>query len=465
MANLEMDAASAQGASSPRISRLLDLIVGRGRGRSGAEAIKHATVLVGGTAAGQAIALVATPALTRLYSPTEFGLLALVVGFLNVASMIVTLRYDLPVPSAPTERAADRIVTLALAVAVPGSVGAAIVLHFLIRWNVLSYGVLPRWTPIAAAPALFAAAAFTASRAWAIRAHRFGDVSRLLVAQGVGRGVTPIAWKLGIGGGLAGLLAGEIAGRLVGCVRLLRIAWPRLRPWARISRAKYLWREGRRHWQMPLIAVPSGLLDVLGISLPSILLANEFGTKAAGLFLLVQRLIFLPISLVGASTADIFHVRIAAVVRADPTRVRGAVIALASRLLAGGILCMLPVALLAPKVLPFVLGPAWSETGALMVMLIPWSIAALVVSPVSRLLVVVGQNQRKLIYYDGLAIAAVVGPVLGSTMLGADFHHTVLAISISQSVADVVYFGLILTSAPRAAIAAVVPTPAEGEAS
>jgi O-antigen/teichoic acid export membrane protein len=213
---------------------------------------------------------------------------------------------------------------------------------------------------------------------------------------------------------------------------------------------------------MPIIAVPSGLLDVLGISLPSILLANEFGAKAAGLFLLVQRLIFLPISLVGASAADVFHVRIAAVQRTDPARVRGTVVALSSRLLTGGVLCMLPVALLAPKLLPVVLGHAWDEAGALMVMLIPWSIAALVVSPVSRLLVVVGRNQRKLIY-DGLSIAAVVGPVLGSTMIGSDLHHTVLAISLGQSAAYVVYFGLILSAAPRVAAATMLPVPTGDE--
>jgi len=458
-----MEAVRADEAPTPRITRLIDLLAGRGGSR--AEAIRHATVLVGGTAAGQAIALIATPVLTRLYSPAEFGLLALVIGFLNVAGVIVTLRYELPVPSATTARGADRIVTLALIAAVPGSIAAAIVLYSLIRWNVLSYAVLPWWTPLAAAPMLLAAAAFTVSRAWAIRAHRFGDVSRLLIAQGSGRAVVPIVWRIGIGGGLAGLLAGEIVGRLVGCGRLLRIAWPRLRPWLRTSRVKHLWSEARRNWQMPIIAVPSALLDVLGISLPSILLANEFGTKEAGLFLLVQRLIFLPITLVGASAADVFHVRIAAVLRADPTRVRGAVLALAGRLLTGGALCMLPVAMLAPKVLPFVLGHAWSEAGSLMVMLVPWSIATLVVSPVSRLLVVVGKNQRKLIYYDGLAIAAVVGPIVGSTTIGADFHHTVLAISLSQSAAYIVYFALILSAAPGRATAAVIPSPSKGEAS
>ena len=51
-------------------------------------------VLVGGTAGAQALMVLAAPLLTRLYSPEDFGLLAVYSGLLAICTVIAGLRYE-----------------------------------------------------------------------------------------------------------------------------------------------------------------------------------------------------------------------------------------------------------------------------------------------------------------------------------------------------------------------------------
>ena len=67
---------------------------------------RSVSVLVGGTAAGQIIVMAASPILTRLYSPEDFGLLSVYAGLLGILGVIASLRYQL---ATPLERSFARV--------------------------------------------------------------------------------------------------------------------------------------------------------------------------------------------------------------------------------------------------------------------------------------------------------------------------------------------------------------------
>src|SRR5690606_40130625 len=52
------------------------------------------SVLVGGAAGSQLLMLLAAPLLTRLYTPEDFGLLAICVGVLAMFGAIASFRYE-----------------------------------------------------------------------------------------------------------------------------------------------------------------------------------------------------------------------------------------------------------------------------------------------------------------------------------------------------------------------------------
>ena len=410
--------------------------------------VRQGMRLVVGTAAGQAFVVVMTPVLTRLYSPAEFGVLGIFAAFLNASGVLASCRYETAIPAATDEDAEDLLV-LALCIAVPFSFAAGAVLFGLKKANFMSYGILSSWMCAAAIPAIFGSSAIESLRFWLVRLKRFGDVGRILMRQGAGKAVVPLFLK-GTGSMGGGLVIGEIVGRLLGVSRPLADVMPVLRR-ARISYDGPKLRALLKHyWKLPVINTPSSLVDVFSMSLPVVLIAGMYGPARAGLFLLVQRVISLPTSLVGTSVADVFHVRLAEVVSYGRPRMRKLVHSTARRLLFIGGLFILPVALAAPFVAAPLFGPSWKEAGRLTPILAPWALAGLTVSPLSRVLTVTLDLQLKLIY-DFTALALLLFAAWLASATNMEFFAGVLTISLLRSVAYVVYYVVILSALPAVA--------------
>jgi len=71
-------------------------------------------VLVGGTASAQILLVLAVPILTRLYTPEDFGLLAVYASLLAIIGVISTLRYELAIPLPEDDVEAANVAVLSL---------------------------------------------------------------------------------------------------------------------------------------------------------------------------------------------------------------------------------------------------------------------------------------------------------------------------------------------------------------
>jgi len=90
------------------------------------------SVLVGGTAGAQVLTVLAAPLLTRLYSPEDFGLLAVYVSLLALIGIISSLRYELaiPLPEDEDEGVAANVAALSLIL-----VGLTALLSGVLAWQ------------------------------------------------------------------------------------------------------------------------------------------------------------------------------------------------------------------------------------------------------------------------------------------------------------------------------------------
>ena len=71
-------------------------------------------MVVGGTAAGQVLALAALPLITRLYTTSDFGVLAVYTSMLLVLMSVASLRYELTLSIAPDGQTAANLLALCL---------------------------------------------------------------------------------------------------------------------------------------------------------------------------------------------------------------------------------------------------------------------------------------------------------------------------------------------------------------
>ena len=73
-------------------------------------------MLVGGTAGGHVIAIVAAPLLTRLYQPQDFGLLAVFAALVSIMGVVSGLRYPSAIALPDNDKEADALLLLSLLV-------------------------------------------------------------------------------------------------------------------------------------------------------------------------------------------------------------------------------------------------------------------------------------------------------------------------------------------------------------
>ena len=403
---------------------------------------RQVAMLTTGTAVGQLIVLAVTPLLTRLYSPDDLGVFGLFASFLSVAAVATCLRLEWGVASAPDETEAAGLLALCLIVCPLASLLLAVALAALIRADLMAFGLLPLWTVPLAFVALVATGAFTALRYWHVGRREFRDVSAAAVAQGAGRAGASVAFGLA-GAGWPGLLAGDLVGRLLGIGRLWRRARPVLRDqWPSANRDTFRERL-RRAWRYPLVVLPSSLLDALAAALPLPVIATLFGTAAAGQFALVWRAASVPAALIGASVADVFHAHAASARAQGGAAVRNLLLRTVSRLALLATVIYLPACLAAPFVFEAIFGREWRIAGWLMLLLLPMWWTSAIVSPVSRLLVVMDRPAWKFAF-DAAFLA---GPITAMFALRERGLETaVLAYGLAATLAYGLYAALLFAA-------------------
>ena len=375
--------------------------------------------LASGTALAQGLLVLVVPVLTRLYSPSDYGTLAVYSSTLTVLLVVASLRYELAIPLPETDDVAGALLALSLLL-----LGVTTALVSLVVWLVGDAFVAAVKVP-ALRPYLWlipvglvGGGAYQALSYWAIRRREFGRIARTKLSQGIGQAASQVA--LGLAGiGTPGLLLGDGIARMAGGGSLALLAL-RDRPhagltWAGIRAAAL------RYRRFPLLTSWAGLLNIGSLQLPSILFASGFGAAAAGLYALSYKMLVLPTMLVAQAVGQVFLSRAASLAR-DEVRLRDLTERTALALFALGLPVFAAVGLGGPRLFATVMGARWEEAGRYAQVLAPWFALWLVSNPLSGLFNVREWQGSALAFSAGefvLRLAALlVASQRGSPMLG-----------------------------------------------
>ncbi len=401
--------------------------------------VGHAARLGSSSALAQLMVLATAPVVSRLYGPVELGLFGLFMSFFAFASVATSLRYELAIVSVQDEVEAKALVRLVMAISVPVAGIAAVGLYALGNWKLLSFDRLPSVSSAGMFVLLCVTGWLAGGRYWLVRQQRFSTVSSLTLLQGGARALIPLVYGVPAMGWLA-LLIAEAMGRVLGLARFivdeslhLNTATPAI--------ATSVWML-KRHWRYPLVVTPSSLLDALAFALPIPLISTLHGSAAAGSFWLANMVLAAPAALIVAAVSDVFHQRFAAQYHLDSnglwtmfltsTRWLGTIAIVLYGVIAG----------LSPLLFGVVFGYEWKDSGWMVSLLAPISIASLVVSPLSRVLVVINQPGIKLLV-DMLMITVTIITLWSVQTLGGTLVQSIAAYSVAVTLNYAVYFFLI----------------------
>lgn len=390
---------------------------------------KRAVAVVAfGSIVGQASALLASPLLTRIYGPAEFGLLAVYSGILTISVGFAGLRYEQAIPIAESEleaRVLAMIAAVITAVMAPligffGNAYASNVASVAIPWMVLI-------------PVGFTALGFYQILSLvAVRHRQYALVARTRAAQGLS--MTLVQLGLGVlGVGPVGLLGGHVLGQAAGVVSLLSHAMSTARfRWVGLGRVRETLYKFRK---FPKYSVWSSVLNSAGLQAPSLLIAWRYGVDVAGVFMLAQRVTEVPMRLLGQSVNQVFFAEIAALRRnGSPAGLE--LLKRTTRALSRiGIPPLIALGVLAPVGAASVFGVRWSEVGVLVPLMLPVVAAQFIASPAAQMLVA-HERQEMMMIWDGSRVAVVL---LALGVLPAMHVDPRLAIAIYSATGAVLY--------------------------
>lgn len=382
---------------------------------------RSVSILAGGTAAGQAITILASPLLTRLYSPEDFGLLAVFVALLGIFGVIASLRYQLAIPLPESDEEAAHVVVLSLIIVAAMSLLATVLVIFFAQpiadvFNIPALASYLWLLPLG----LLLSGIYQVFNYWAIRVKAFTPIARTKLTQAI----VAVTVKLGAYtlGPLA-LLLSQVTGQAVGTTSLgaltIRNRWGVFKAirWRDIRAA------AKRYVRFPIYSTWGGLFNTAGQQLPPILFAILFSPAAAGIYMIAHRVLAMPMSLIGKAIADVFFSS------AAEARRNGNLAPLVADIHAKLAHIAMPPALIlilaGPDLFAFVFGADWRQAGEFARWMSVYLFFNFIASPLSTLNSVMEKQAQALSFQTVLLVSRIsalgAGAVLGDIILAVAF--------------------------------------------
>ncbi|WP_427365242.1 oligosaccharide flippase family protein [Candidatus Caldatribacterium saccharofermentans] len=398
---------------------------------------RSVTILAGGTALGQAITVLASPILTRLYTPGDFGTLAVYSSILSILTVIASWRYELAIPLPERDEDAANLVVLCLGIVIlmslVVSLGAWLLKAQVVQWLSVP-GLRPYvWLlPIG----VFLVGSYQVFSYWATRKQAFAAIACTKLYQGLGTAFTQVVSGL-INPLPLGLLLGQIVGQSAGVFTLFRMFWRPHKDLLKAVNSIELSKVLNRYRRFPLYSSWAGIFNTLSMQLPILMLSSLFGATVTGFYMLAYRVLWIPTQLISQSTTQVLLPTGAEARRQG--NVSYLVISTFRYLVLIGLPYFVLIGLIAPEMAMFIFGENWREAGVIIQWLIPWVFLVFVASPLSAFSIILEKQCQEAIFQIVLLASR-----LGALLLGWKLGSSRIAIGLFAIASTICWLGYLV---------------------
>ena len=316
-----------------------------------------------GSGAARIVGIASIPIVTRIYSPADYGLLALYISIVSILVPIATLRYSTAIPLPKTDALAINIVALGLLLI---AIYSAILLSllFLFSETILAWfdmAELAQWWWLIVL-GVAGTASYELFSLWATRKKQYKVIAKTELSQSLIGSTAKIVLGL-LAFKPMGLIIGQFFAQSAGMSGLIKASakdFKRLVPEINRKRVKLL---AIYYRDFPYFRLPSQLLLQVSSNAPILMMASLYSRELTGQLSLAIMAISLPTGLIGQAMAKAFYAEIAAIGKRDLARIRNLSIVVQKKLfLLGGPLTIL-VMIFAQPLFKLVFGPEWEIAG------------------------------------------------------------------------------------------------------
>lgn len=308
---------------------------------------KNILVLASGSLVSKLIGLICIPLITRIYTPSDMGILSAFVSIVNVIVAFAALRFTVVLPLPKYNNIALNASVVCMFSIVSVNSVLAIILYY---WSVdvlnildLNELVIFWWLiPLSSIALGF----YEVLNIWLIRSKKFNLISVSNIFQSIIGNLSKIILGLFIPNAF-GLIVGQICLQSGSFVFLLK-EYLKSYQTSRIS-CKRIRFTFFRYISVPKYRLPSQIFLSLSMNIPILFYSANFGKEVAGGIALATTVLSLPIGVISQSIGQAFYGEIAKIGPSQP----GLIKQISKKLL---------VKLLMLSVIPFTILYFWGET-------------------------------------------------------------------------------------------------------
>lgn len=394
--------------------------------------------LVSGTSIAQILAALFMLVLTRLFAPDAFGIYALFASIVSIISVISCFSYELSIVLPQGDDEASNQLAVSILFSLITSVLLIPIIWLWGDWflNVIKApGLRPYLWFIP--PIIFLGGIGTGHPGLNYWTFRIKQVLRQSITQVISILVASIV-QLALG--LAGYKTGGelITGALVGSAA--STIWLGFKTW-NSDRTLFMesirWGKmiegARRYRKFPLYTTWSVLLNTVSWQLPTFLLASFFSPQVVGFYALGDRVIKMPVNLIGGTITRVFYPRAAEAIKNNTLSTLTE--NLFKRLIAFTFFPLLTLTFIGREVFIIIFGSVWAVAGEYTQILSLFTFVWFISSPLSSLYNVL-EKQELILKFN---IVNLVTRVL-SLIIGGYYHSPHLAL-ILFAVSGILVYG------------------------
>ncbi len=337
-------------------------------------ALKRAVIVASGVGLGPLVQLLATPVLSRIYAPAEFGHFALFLSMVSILITVSCLRYEGAIQVVKDSEVNAIVWAALLSSMLVFLIAAALLLTGIPQQKIESLLILGKdamWVPAAA---LCGAMVLIGSNI-TMREGRYVRNAVMRSSQSILFSIFAIAASA-LGLLTANVLAFVVVGAAISFYLL-------------VSTGKIPFSEikitAKKYWEYPLLVAPTSLLDAAALILPVMFISGSYGLASTGNYTQIQRFIGAPLLMAGIVIGQLFMKRSGELFRSGQSS-RKLLWKSVGILSVGAIFLLIGVILFGEVLLGTVLGGAWRvDTNFLVIVLAPLLLRA-VISPITTIM-------------------------------------------------------------------------------
>lgn len=333
--------------------------------------LRNVVVISSSSALGQLLTVIVAPILTRIYSPSDMGVMRIYLSILGIITVSSALNYEMAIPLPEDDSSAINLLALSLSILLLVSTLVGIAFIFLGTQLLEIFDAVIIVDYVWLLPiGMLGYGIYNILSYWAVREKAYAVIAKTKLIKSLGMVMT----QLGLGAITAnpiGLIIGELVGHFSGALTSAKLIINRnkvLLPSISIDGVR---KVAARYRRFPLLSSWSTLLNAFGSQLPILFISAIYGSEVLGWISLGQTIMVVPLSLIARSVSEVFFGEFAQAANDN----NGQLPRLFRRMLISMVVISLPVvilfALLGPILTPIIFGNRWLEAGIYMRILAP----------------------------------------------------------------------------------------------